>query len=259
MILRYLKMYMEDESRGRDYSLKFDYKVYFIRFFLYRQLLKIKFDTDGTFNAIDITVSSSPPSFKLYHFDTIKTLDINITFDYDFYNKADQTQLHRYYIELYKTGIALAAEHKEIPVEYLYKCLSDLEKDNFVYRWDFKNVTVKDQNLKIKFYCELTTRDFLLKAQVFKKGIKEPICEGVAVRTKPDYFYFKDISKNIVVRDNKVIISNKLGSREFFYLDLNDLINGKFEVNLLPPPPEMNDKYFFSFREMLMYDNDEFK
>ena len=245
------------------YCAKFGDRVNFIDYYLYLQLRKYKFETDGTFDQICIGVSSAPPSYRRFWAEPIRNLQVNITFDYDFYDNADQAQLYKYYIQLYKAGIAIAAEHKEIPVEYLYNCLSDLEKDNYVCRWDFKNVSVKDQNLKIKFYCELTTRDFLLKAQVFKKGIKEPICEGVAVRTKPDYFDFNKISKNIVVRDNKVIISEKLGPYEYFYLDLNDLKNGKFEVKLLPPPPEMTDPqelhYFYSFRESLMYDNDELK
>lgn len=231
---------------------------FFIGYALERQVRRLKFETDGTFDTIIIEVGAQMPSVTTSS-EIIKSLDIEIPFDYAFYESADDAQRCGYYIHLYREALQLASAYKSIPLKEMMSYLTSLEENGFDYSWDYRGLLLREYGLRVKFVCHLTTFDFIIKAIVFKKKTPEPICEGVVVRTLPDSLFMSDVSaKRILVRDGKIVFFSWSGTYELLYLNVKELMDGRV-VNHYPssPYPEgsMENRLFYHFQTVIKYDN----
>lgn len=258
MKLRYIKFFMNTHLSDRIYGSHFDFHVYVFWHFLSIQVRRLKFETDGTFNAVCIEVGVEPPSVEL---DTcFQNFKVSLPFDFGFYDNATQDQKYKYYVELIREGLQIASEHKNIPLKELNSLLTELADNNFIYTWDFKNLRVPEYNLKIKFTCQLTTDDFILKMQAFRNKETEPVCEGTVIRTMPDSIFFSGISKDIQVKNGRISI-NKYGD-EMLTIRLKSIIEGNliidYSSNPYPDDP-LSSSCFNTFQKSLRYDNYEFK
>lgn len=245
-------------TKDDTYDSRFNYHVSVIGYYLSMQVKKLKFETDGTFKAVSIEVGAEKPSFEIFSY--LQTIEVRLPFDFDFYDNATQDQKYKYYVELIQEGLQIASEHKNIPLKELNSLLTELADNNFIYTWDFKNLRVPEYNLKIKFTCQLTTDDFILKMQAFRNKEKEPVCEGTVIRTMPDSIFFSGISKDIQVKNGRISI-NKYGD-EMLTIRLKSIIEGNliidYSSNPYPDDP-LSSSCFNTFQKSLRYDNYEFK
>ena len=242
----------------------FVYHIYFIRYYLHLCLKKLKFETDGTYNMIAIEVGGvTSPTVKLKEF--FKVINVSIPFDFERYEKGTQQQRYSYYMELFEEGLTVASEFRPVPLKELKNCLKQLEEDNFVCRWDFKTVSIKELGLKVKFHCQLTTFDFKLIADVYRKRELTPFCSETVIRTLPDYIFFGDILKNITVKDGSIRIYAITSTTEFFYIPLQNLCEGNLivEESKSPYPDNVENKRysetFYSIQRSFQYTGDELK
>lgn len=258
MYLNHFQLIMEDDKRDRTYRSHFTYNTYVIRYCLSTQLRKLKFETDGTFDVINIIVGAvKPPYVEIPWY---KALNIYIPFNFDLYDNADEAERCRYYVDWVRKGLEIARDNKNIPFEELMGWLRSLAENKFIYSWDFKSITVREYNLKIRFVCYLTTNDFTIRMSAFDKKRSVCICEGQVVRTKPDSIFFGFISKKIKIRDGKIIFTSKWDT-ELIYLELKDLLDGKLVVQFSPTPypDDIDATETFKYNQRsLKYDNNEF-
>ena len=260
MYLKRVHMVMPKEVMYMQYRLHFDYHVYYIGYYLHRCLKQMKFETDGTYSSISIQVGNvTSPKIEFNSF--FEVIRVFIPFDFERYDNGSEYERNRYYIELYEKALTIAAEHRPIPLTELEECLKQLETDNFVCRWDFKNVSIKELGLKVKFHCQLTTYDFKLIADVYRKREQLPICSGTVIRTLPDSIEFDCISRKIIINNRSLRIQTKW-NEEYFYLPLKCLLEGKLVVKECEPrdPDNKNDtESFYNIQRSFQYDNNDFK
>lgn len=258
MYLKHFQLIMEDSARDKTYHSHFAFHTFVIRYYLSTQLRKLKFETDGTFDAINIVVGTvKPPYVEIPWY---KALNIYIPFNFDLYDNADEAERYRYYVEWIKKGLEIAYEYKNIPYEELMDWIRSLAENKFIYSWDFKSITVREYNLKIRFVCYLSKNDFTIRMSAFDKKRSVCICEGQIIRTMPDSIFFGFISKKIKIEDGKIIFTSKWDT-ELIYLELKDLLDGKLVVHLSPSPyPDDEDatETFKCNQQSLKYDNNEF-
>lgn len=259
MYLKRFKIVMNQQLSDKIYSSNFDYRVFFISYYLSQQLKKLKFETDGTFDSMYIEVGVEFTEFKIDRI--FKSSEVAIPFDFNFYNNATQTQKYEYYMSLIKEGIEVASHYKSIPKTELLEWLENIAKNNFVYTWDFKNVSIKEYGLKVKFISQLSTNDYILKAFAYKDKDRNPICEGIVIRTLPDSLFFSYVSKKITYNNNKIFINSQFGE-EVAFIEVGELLKGNLVVGFSPCLyPENKDaaEVFYDLQNSLRYDNDEFK
>ncbi len=257
MFLRYFNMTCERSIHHKSY---FADHVYFIGYYLYLRSKKLKFETDGTYNMILIEVGGvSSPKVELS--ELFKVIRVYIPFDFERYINGTQQERYSYYLELFKEGLTVAANFRPIPLDELKEYLQQLKADNFICRWDFKNVSIKELGLKVKFTGQLTSFDFKLIADAYRKREQFPFCSGTVIRTKPNSILFGFISRNIIVKDGSIRICGKSNS-EFFYIPLENLCEGKFTIEKSMPRsldnPNSSDT-FFSMQRSFQYTGDELK
>ena len=258
MMLRYLALTMKSKVKGNTFRSHFDYHTHFIGYCLSKEVRKLKFETDGTFNAIYIQLGAESPYFEI-HF--TQSLLVGIPFDFDFYDNATQDQKYQYYLDLLHEGLQIAATHKNIPLEALNNIIQKLVDNNFIYSWDFKNLRVPEYNLKIKFTCHLSTDDFILKMVALRNKESEPICEGVVIRTKPDDIHFSYISRKIQIKNDRICLYFK-SDKEIMTIGLKSILEGKliidFSESPYPDNPDATETFKY-LQNVLKYDNYDFR
>lgn len=189
----------------------------------------------------------------------MNTLTLGIDFDRKRYD--DNLICHNdYYLELTKQGINLATKLKNIPYNELNEMADILAHNHLCYKWQFKNLILSEDHIKIKFACQLSTKDFIMTADIVDSDTKTLIGSGVVLRTKPDEIFFSIISKKIFSYDRKVVIPSKWGT-PLIYLRLCDLKKG----TILPhdcESPFPDDKQatlnFKHLQQELHYHNNDF-
>ncbi|MDE7410543.1 MAG: hypothetical protein K2M94_00705, partial [Paramuribaculum sp.] len=117
--------------------------------------------------------------------------------------------------------------------------LDELRDNDFVYRWNLRNVLARDYNLKVKFDCALDTNAFTMTAAAYalRSKVKEPVCEGLVVWTGPNILHFDHVKskKNSLTLENGYIYLGATWGTKFFRLSLKNLASGKFEVDYCAP------------------------
>lgn len=254
MKLRYFFLTIDDSVGDLTYQSHFEYHTYFIGHYLSKEVRKLKFETDGTFKAINVTAGMPSSGYEYVN----ECLCVGVPFDAGRYDNADEKSRCKYYVELMKTGILKTAKIKKIPVDEIMELLASLEANNYIYTWKLKNISIPEYNLKLKFNCYLTTNDFTIRLSAYEK--KTLICEGNIVRTLPDYIHFGGYK--VKLKGKSIVVYWSRTDTEYLSIDVEDLANGKLVVKPLPPSKNHEDydkgETFYYLQKGLMYDSDEF-
>lgn len=253
MYLKQIKIFFNQTMGDKIYRSHFDYHVFFIGYYLSHQLKKLKFVTDGTFDAINIVVGESLKTMEL----TDRALTYFAVIDSDVYDCLEDDDRSEYVIGIVQEALSEISQEKRIQLYQLIDACKALQKSGFVYSWDFCHIKIKDLGLKIKFNCELGTHDFRLNVKVFKVGEKKPVCEGCVIRTKPDEVFFSYISKKIHHENGQLVFTTKWDV-PLFYLSISDLNEGlvKTVFSESPYPGDFNaTKNFLQLQSELKYNN----
>ena len=149
---------------------------------------------------------------------------------------------------------------KDIPLKEIFSYCDELIESGLEYKWKFRGLRLPQYGLRAVFNCVLNSREYLLTINVYKKGLKEPICEGRVARTLPDRFYFSVISRDIGVEENRIVIKDHIDKFPIFYLKISDLCNGKV-LPIDAEPIIQKDiyvKYLRRNQKILRYDNEDY-
>lgn len=250
---------IDNNSGDVKYRVTFNYRVFFIGYYLSQRLKKEKFGTDGSFDTIHIFAGTEnyddlvgKQADRIY-------MSIPIKFDFAYYDNANERERCHYCIEIYKAALARAARVKPIPYDKLVFWLDELEAKDYIDTWKFRNMLIREYGLRIHFTACLTTNDFTIRADVYRKLNEPPICGGIVVRTKPDSIHFNHIIKKFPIEGNRLYICDRWNDR-FFSLDLNQLAAGNFELHICQSIDTRADdiELFQSLQKSLMYDGNDF-
>lgn len=261
MYIGQIRISFEYGVRDDYFRSIFDFRIYFLEYSLWRFLHKMKFETDGTFDSIFIDLGSEIASARIEHNPVNKMLIVELPFDYHRYENGNDKQRCEYYIELLQAGLQEAAKLKEIPFEELMSFAKELADNGFVYKWSFKNIILKEYNLKVKFVSELSTNDYILRLQAFQGRDSLPICEGQVARTKPYRLYFSYISKKINVVNGHIILDNEY-QEHILSIDIRNLLERYLVIEYSECPDfeyERDKEIFLRFQKEISYSNNNFE
>lgn len=263
MYLKTIKMIANKDAEytpgDTKYRVTFNYHVFFIGYYLSQRIKKERFETDGSFDAIYIFAGTE-------NYDDIvgsqafwDYISIPIKFDFAYYDNASERERCHYYIEIYKAALARAARVKPIPYDKLVFWLDELEAKDYIDTWKFRNMLIREYGLRIHFTACLTTNDFTIRADVYRKLNEPPICGGTIVRAKPDSIDIRHVGKDFPIEDNRLYICNRWNDRIRF-LDLDKLSKGHFELHECPLPNIDEDglKLFLFSQRLMMYEGNDF-
>lgn len=257
-------MTLDVQDHDCVYEEIFNHHVFIIGFYIKQTLLKkIKYQTDGTFECLTISVYDNYHQVENFRYKDgaidapYKALHVNIPFDREIYDNADEKSRCNYFISLYKQGLGKAMEYKQLPYEQILNSLDELVRNKFTYCWNLRNMLIREWGLKICFDCLLDTNEYKMTATVYGVGAKkkEPLCKGTVIRTLPHEKHFDHVlskKKCFLVVGNLLYICSNWQTK-YFYFDLNQLKQGCFEIYKCQPSKHfINDAAtFYSIQSKL--------
>ncbi|MDQ1097673.1 MULTISPECIES: hypothetical protein [Chryseobacterium] len=233
MNLRYIAIGLDYNTYiERDNKLRYQFQLNtrFISNYLSKEVRKIKFQTDGTFNMI--TIALTEDKLKETDIVPIDVLQTYLPFDRNKYEKIRGTDDCQYYIELFQKGFVKASKFKKLPLESLLEILRNFEDGGCKNEWLHKTKKFKEQNLEIKLVCDFNTNFFQLTAIINQLSDKKEIFNKAIIKTEPDEVLFDKMFKDIKIANGDIIITDKSDSPRI-KISIDDLYSNNCKAEII--------------------------
>ncbi|KXK24134.1 MAG: hypothetical protein UZ12_BCD005002200 [Bacteroidetes bacterium OLB12] len=128
MTLRYIALGLDyDTYIKTDNKLRYQFQLHtrFISNYFSKAIRKYKFDTNGTFNMISISLLPDNGSVET-KITAINVLETYLPFDQKRYEQIKGTEDCSYYLELLEQGFKKASEFKPIPLDTLLNLIGGI-------------------------------------------------------------------------------------------------------------------------------------
>lgn len=225
MNLRYIHIGPSMERTPNEYRYEFELRTRFISNYFSRAIRTYRFATDGTFRMIGISlVNDNPEDSKLVPLDCLR---VQILYDRFKYEEIKGTPACEYYLRLFQEGFKKAAKFKEIPLETLLGIVEEFRAGGCKNEWRHKKKLFRELDISVALDCYFTTNDFRLVATIEQISTKRILCSGVLLQTDPDEICFQGQFKDILIRGNRIIITDG-GDSQRFLIDLEQAKSGVF-------------------------------
>lgn len=231
MNLRYIYLGC-DYSFSEEFEDIFSYNTRFISNWMSQNVRKLKIPTDGTFNHINVVISTNEDSCKrcapsIFEI-TIHWTEQDIK---EYQALRDENKRIQLYLDLLRKGLVRVADYYDIHIDELLSLINVFQQNGCKNEWLLRSMFIKEWNVRLKFTCHFSTSDFRLKLTLYDKK-KNPIAERVVFRIYPDEVFFSSELRKVIVEDNKLYINDFL-DKHFMSFDLNLLKDGIIEGKLL--------------------------
>lgn len=214
-----------------DYRYEFTLHTRFISNYLSKQIRKHRFATDGTFNMV--SVNPTPNEVKKCRIVPDAALVVELPFDKARYEKIKGTVDCEYYVELLEVGFRKASQFKEIPLSQLLKLTDEFRKNGYRNEWQHKKKRFKEYDVEVILDCYFTTLEFKLVATINKISTKEELCSGAVLITEPDEICFDKMFKDILIKKDKIIITDGILDSPRILINLKDALKNVLNYEFL--------------------------
>lgn len=233
MNLRYIALFMDfDSNIDENVRNEFNSSSRFISNYLSTQIRKIKYKTDGSYNMISIA-----PSKEIQHQCRIigdNSLQARVPFNMGEYISAkneDKILLYEYYLKLIEQGYTIASEYKKIPLSELFEISSQFKAGNYKNEWLHKKKRFKEYGIEALLKCFFTSVHFHLELTVNDIRTKARLIQGIVIQTMPNEVYFDHLFKDLILKDDNLIITEYLDRPKFIFT-IKDILNRKFDFQI---------------------------
>ncbi len=238
MKLRYLDLridrfndrYYSDEKR---FAYNFSSNCRFIANYLSKAIRKYKIENNIGINMLSIRLTPDENHIKIWESDC--TLEVFLH-----YTKEDMEKLmlvknrqERFdaYLELYERGYRYAREQGfEVGQDTLLALHRDFRENGYRNEWLWKKKLFRELDLYVFFKCAFTTTDFTLSIEVLNAKKNVVKLKEVLFRTRPDEFSFDKDFRNMIIKDNRIIITDFL-DHPFFSISIDKLQEGVLSID----------------------------
>jgi len=199
----------------------FSFQTEFILNFFSRKLSLIKYQSDR-FQFICIKGRKTPQK-NIFISDTLKALEIEISFDesryfklYPFTNEyplinkllnpvPKEDDFNDFLFEMIKEGLDKSKkQNAQIPHEYLEEILLDFKLNRYKNEWIEKTKIFKEYQIKASFLCKINCNFFTLTLLIHKNN--QELFKEEILKTLPSSLIYRWQFKDILIRDGKLII-----------------------------------------------------
>lgn len=209
MKLRYISLGLEYNYYSKaDNLLRYDFllRTRFISNYFSREVRKYKIEVDD-FNMLSIAllpdINNSYSSLT-----AINVLEVYLPFKRERYDLVRGTNDYNYYLELYERGFVEASKSSKIPLSILMEILQAFKLGGCLNEWTHKKKQFKSENLNVELKCEFDTNCFQLRLIISSLDTKEIVFNGIIARTEPDEVLFEKMFKDILIEDDKIIVTD---------------------------------------------------
>lgn len=191
----------------KDVSVPFSFETRPLCNYVQRFSRSLKIETNG-FNQIVVQDDPFEPDQLEPRIVAEKSLKVPFKFDRLRYESASSLEKQRYFAEVLRHGLQRANDFQVLPLPSLLEKVEEFERSGFRNRWIHKSRSIRSHRLVAELQCELTMDAFNLTLEVRRQN-------GPAIRldiltTKPDEICFHYKFKDIVIRDDHLVVTNRM-------------------------------------------------
>jgi hypothetical protein len=239
MTLFYINFGLDyDEYIMEENELRYGFQLHtrFISNYLSKEIRKIRFKTDGSFNMLSISLTES--SINPCRIVPFAVLDVQLQFDRTKYFKIIGTNDSNYYLDLIEKGVETAHDFKTIPYKELIQIVKKFRDGNCKNEWLELKKKFKEDDLEIILYSEFTTNYYQIRIIINQISAKREIINEVIIRTEPYEVVFENLVKTIEI-ENTIIIKDKF-NEPIIEINKEDIFKGKLSYKILKKEKENN-------------------
>ncbi|WP_192350260.1 hypothetical protein [Algoriphagus sp. Y33] len=218
--------YIENQNEIR---YEFQKRANFINDYFSKEVRRLKFKTDGTFNMISIELSES--TLKPCSIVPNNTLKVELFFDRSRYEKIKDTGDCRYYLEVLEQGLMKASKSKSIPFEALLSIIKKFERGGCKNEWLHKEKRFRENDLEIILMCQFTTDYFQLVILINQISLKKELINAVLLRVEPGVSIHEGMYKDIIIKKD-IVITDKSDSPRIV-INKNDVYKGVLNYEII--------------------------
>jgi hypothetical protein len=189
-----------------ELTVPFSFETRCLCNYVQRYARSVKIETNG-FNQIVVHDNPLNKSETMPRVVPEKTLSIPFPVDLSRYRQATSEEKQVYFIEILRFGLQKANIFQELPLHSLLRRVGEFEANGFQNRWIHQSKSIRGHGLVAELQCELTLEEFTLILEVRRK-IGAPMRFAI-LSTKPDETCFHYQFKDIVVREENLVVANR--------------------------------------------------
>lgn len=195
----------------RELAVPFSLETRCLCNYVQRHARSLKIETTG-FNQIVIQDDLFDKAKTMPHLVPEKTLAVPFLVDFSRYQRATPDEKQNYFIEILGSGLQRANEFHTLPLHDLLLRVEEFKVNGFHNQWVHQSKNIRSHGLVAELQCELTMEEFKLTLEVRRK-IGSPVRLPI-LSTKPDELCFHYKFKDIAVREDHLVVTNRMYSND---------------------------------------------
>ena len=195
----------------RELAVPFSFETRSLCNYVQRHARSLKIETTG-FNQIVIEDDLFKKAETTPRLVPEKTLAVPFRVDVSRYQRATPDEKQNYFVEILGFGLQRANEFQALPLHDLLLKVEEFKLNGFRNQWIHQTKSIRSHGLVAELQCELTMEEFTLTLEVRRKmgpPVRLPI-----LSTKPDELCFHYKFKDIAVREDYLVVTNRMYSND---------------------------------------------
>lgn len=194
-----------------DVAAPFSFETRSLCNFVQRYARSIEIETAG-FNQIIVQDDLHSPKLSSPTLIPEKTLAIPFEFDKDRYRQATSAEKQEYFIEILSAGLEAAHTFHPLPLKEFQDRIKEFRTNGYRNYWVHQSKTIRKIAATAELQCELTLDQFTLTLEI--RGKSGSLRRIHLLETKPDELCFHHQFKDIVVREEHLVVTNRRYSND---------------------------------------------
>ncbi len=223
MRLHHINIILDENIENENYRSLFEYHARYVCHYLTQRIRKATTAVSLDYNLLCIKVGSEVEP----HIEMPEVLIVGVPFEKDTYECNQGSPNGAYYIGLVRRAMLRIDSKLTFPRVEMENIINEFEAANYVNTWRFKNKRFREVGIRAECTCRFTTNLFALHTLFYDLKTHQLLCEGDAIVTKPDEVYFSQTFKDVIVKNEKIVVTDYNGY-ELLAFKLSDIRQGHF-------------------------------
>ena len=220
MILRYVGLCL-DTVEYEPICGDFGFRCRYLGNFLGRAIKPLRFHADR-FGAIVVRGMLEPA--ERCSLREVNVLRAPVRFDRERYESLGPNEHHEFFIGMLSEGLEKCVPDFKIPIKELREGIEEFRRGGYKNEWTHQSKLLRPHGIRASLLCKMESERFVLTLVLERKD--EVLFKESILETKPDELCFYYLFKDITIKDDTIIITNRFSALQepLLRLDIRPLL-----------------------------------